>query len=92
MYTPSASRCLRSAERYLTMSPILNLWGICRHYCKSLARRRENSASVIVPAFFKAVKLLNLVRCAVANDFPQLVARLLYLLIVPLCHPATLRD
>ena len=28
MYTPSASRCLRSAGRYLTISPILNLWGI----------------------------------------------------------------
>ena len=28
MYTPSASRCLRSAGRYLTISPILNLWGM----------------------------------------------------------------
>jgi hypothetical protein len=28
MYTPSASRCLRSAARYLTISLILNLWGM----------------------------------------------------------------
>jgi hypothetical protein len=38
MYTPSASQCLRSAEGYLTILPILNLF-VARRYSSSLPPR-----------------------------------------------------
>ena len=43
MYTPSAPRCLRSAGRYSTMSPILSLWDMS-FLTRDLIHERNNAA------------------------------------------------